>query len=72
MAGGQKILDGLREAVAGTFSEVTIDGVTWVRKDCSRVAVLEKKFRHLYAHPLGSQTVCAYCGLIRDDPIHNT
>lgn len=41
MSGGQKIIDGLREAVAGNLAVVTIDGVMWVRKDVSRVGELE-------------------------------
>ena len=28
---GQKIIEGLKEALAGDFARVTIDGVTWVR-----------------------------------------
>ena len=28
---GQKIIDGLRDAVAGNFVRATIDGQTWVR-----------------------------------------
>lgn len=28
---GQKILDGLRDAVNGNFTRVTIEGQTWVR-----------------------------------------
>jgi hypothetical protein len=31
--GGQRILDGLKDAVAGNFARVTIDGQTWVRRD---------------------------------------
>ena len=30
---GQKIIDGLKDAVAGNFSRVTIDGQVWVRAD---------------------------------------
>lgn len=30
---GQKILDGLKEAIAGDFGRVTIDGQVWVRFD---------------------------------------
>lgn len=41
MAGGQKILDGLRDAVAGNLAVTVIDGVVWVRKDLSRIAELE-------------------------------
>ncbi len=33
MRSGQKILDGLREAAAGNFVRVTIDGQTWTRHD---------------------------------------
>ena len=36
---GSKILDGLRDAMAGNFAKVTIEGQTWVRAD--RVAELE-------------------------------
>ena len=31
--GGRKIIEGLKDAVAGDFSRVTIEGVTWVRAD---------------------------------------
>lgn len=31
MSSGNKIIDGLREAIAGNFSRVTIEGQTWVR-----------------------------------------
>lgn len=30
---GHKIIEGLKEAVAGNFSRVTIEGQTWVRQD---------------------------------------
>lgn len=30
---GAKIIEGLRDAVAGNFASVTIDGQTWVRRD---------------------------------------
>ena len=30
---GQRILDGLRDAIDGNFASVTIDGQTWIRKD---------------------------------------
>ena len=36
---GSKLIDGLRDAVAGNFSQVTIEGQTWVRAD--HVAELE-------------------------------
>ncbi len=31
MAAGAKIIEGLKDAVAGNFSRVTIDGQTWAR-----------------------------------------
>jgi hypothetical protein len=31
---GQRIIDGLKEAIAGDFAAVTIDGVRWVRAGC--------------------------------------
>lgn len=30
---GQRIIDGLRDAVVGDFARVTIDGETWIRAD---------------------------------------
>lgn len=33
MGHGQKIVDSLKEAVAGNFARVTVGGVTWVRND---------------------------------------
>jgi hypothetical protein len=30
---GQKIIGGLRDAVAGNLARVTVDGCTWVRKE---------------------------------------
>lgn len=33
MAAGAKIIEGLKDAVAGNFSRVTIDGQTWARTD---------------------------------------
>lgn len=30
---GHKIIEGLKEALAGNLARVTIDGVTWVRKE---------------------------------------
>lgn len=33
---GQKIIDGLKQAVAGDFARVTIEGQTWVRADADR------------------------------------
>jgi hypothetical protein len=30
---GNKIIESLKQAVAGDFSRVTVDGVTWVRLD---------------------------------------
>lgn len=33
MGAGQKIIDGLKDAVAGNFARVTIDGQTWERKE---------------------------------------
>ncbi|MGB5905764.1 MAG: hypothetical protein WBH00_23235 [Xanthobacteraceae bacterium] len=34
MSGGAKIMKGLRDALRGNFASVTIEGQTWVRKDC--------------------------------------
>jgi hypothetical protein len=31
---GEKIIAGLKNAVAGNFARVTIEGQTWVRADC--------------------------------------
>lgn len=31
--GGQKIIDGLKDAIAGNLDRVTIDGQVWVRRD---------------------------------------
>lgn len=33
MSGGAKILEGLKEAIAGNFDRVQIDGQVWVRRD---------------------------------------
>lgn len=34
MSGGARIMKGLRDALRGNFASVTIEGQTWVRKDC--------------------------------------
>lgn len=34
MSGGSKIIEGLRDAVAGNFTSVTIEGQQWARQDC--------------------------------------
>lgn len=36
---GKKIIDGLKDALAGNFSRVTIDGQTWVRLEKGQVVV---------------------------------
>lgn len=36
---GQRIIDGLRDAVVGDFARVTIEGETWVRLDRAHVIV---------------------------------
>jgi len=38
MSSGQRIIDGLKEAIAGDFSRVTIDGKTWVRVEAGTAA----------------------------------
>lgn len=38
---GHKIIEGLRDAVAGNFARVTIDGQIWVKRDSTEVERLE-------------------------------
>lgn len=48
---GAKILDGLRDALSGNFSRVTIEGQTWVRQDWQPIETAPKasdKFILLY------------------------
>lgn len=40
---GQKILDGLKDAVAGNFARVTIEGQVWVRQERAPVDVNSKE-----------------------------
>lgn len=64
MTGGQKILEGLKDAVAGNFSAVTIEGQRWVRapawqpidsapKDGTKVDLL-------FAYPRGRTNDCEW------------
>lgn len=45
MGKGQKIIDGLKDAVEGNFSRVTVAGQTWVRLDT--VTTMEECIRHI-------------------------
>ena len=45
---GARIISALKEAVAGNFARITVDGQTWVRVDAFRAA--EKALR-FYADP---------------------
>lgn len=38
---GQKIIEGLKDAIAGKFDRVTIDGQVWVKNDASHLAKLQ-------------------------------
>src|ERR1700683_1196912 len=38
---GQKIIDGLKDAIAGNFSRVTIEGQTWTRRDATEWQPIE-------------------------------
>jgi hypothetical protein len=40
---GQKIIDGLRDAIAGNFARVTIEGQTWVREDDGTLCTAAEK-----------------------------
>lgn len=64
---GKKILDGIRDAVVGNLSRVTIDGQTWVRvPDCPGCAAVSggrlPNTLHFH-HPLCDERLkCAECG----------
>ena len=55
---GRKIIDGLREAVDGGFSAVTIDGQRWVRE--ARTVVQAR---------LMTACQCS-CGVLQQDVLH--
>ena len=47
---GRKIIDGLKAAVAGEFSRVTIEGQTWVRRTTDRPAQDAPPYNDGYTH----------------------
>ena len=47
---GQKIIEGLKQAIAGDFGRVTIDGQVWVRDNCSELAALRAIVDDLATH----------------------
>lgn len=44
---GQKIIDGIKNAIAGNFVRVTIDGQTWVRRDEPTVPLTERQLQRV-------------------------
>lgn len=41
MSKGQKILDGLRDAMAGNFTRVDIEGQVWARRDAPEAKICQ-------------------------------
>jgi hypothetical protein len=48
---GAKIIEGLKDAVAGNFASVTIDGETWVRKS---------QWQSIESAPKNGESILAY------------
>ena len=46
---GQKIIDGLKDAIAGNYARVTIDGQQWIREDRAEATLLRKENGKLQA-----------------------
>lgn len=47
---GHKIIESLKDAVAGNFDRVTISGQTWVRRDVRSMATAPRDGTHILAY----------------------